>query len=152
MKAKVLILDVNHILPKTLRNLMDHEPLSQTIYTKDPREAHAKARIDRPDYILCLNQKNSRHLETFKTELSGHYLTKDIPVIWWPQPDDGTAHNSQYALGEIPFKKTISSDPSYQDADEEIAALEASFEDVPTILNLLREEFEDKVQKLPCSF
>jgi hypothetical protein len=151
MKSKVLILDVDEILPQTLKNLIHHEPLSQTLYTKNPREAHAKARIDRPDYILCLNQKHSRDPQSFKTELSGHYLTKDIPVIWWPQPDDGTAHNSQYALEEIPFKKTISGDPSYQDTDEEIAALEASFEDVPTILNLLKQEFEDKVQKLPCS-
>ncbi len=146
MKAKVLILDVDHVLPKTLKNLIDNEPLFQTIYTKDAKEAHAKARIDRPDYILCLNQKDSRHLEAFKTELSGNYLTKDIPIIWWSQPDDGTAHNFQPALGKIPFEKTIGGDPSYEDADEEIAALEASFRDIPSIFNLLREEFEDKTR------
>ncbi len=151
MKSKILIFDADAILPESLPSYIHHanRSLRQTIQTQHYREARTKAKLERPDFIFFVSKSQS-HLsafEAFKAELSGHYLTHDIPLIYWSPSGKCQGQGISLHEAQTPsIQKGNQSSLSTRNQDP--TSLDDLPEDGLSLLKLICQELEDKLN--PC--
>lgn len=151
IKSKILIFDADAILTQSLKTYVTHaaRTLRQTIQTQFYREALTKAKLERPDLIFFVSKSQSHisSFETFKAELSRHYLTKDIPLVYWsPSRKRSGKVVSLHEAKDLGSQKGPHS--SFPAKIEDSTSLDPLPEDATALLQLICQEFEDKLNSL----
>lgn len=151
MKTKILIFDADAILPEPFQSNLSHatRTIRETIQTQHHPEAHAKAQLERPDLIFFISksQSHSNAFEAFKAELSRNYLTHDIPLVYWSPSRNCLREGVPFYETKTPFLQTRP-EADFSSHHEDLAPLEALPEDAPKLLNLICEEFMEKLNAL----